>query len=402
MELAEAVRCEAAFGMRVLQHLAAEPGAGGKNHAVSPLSIHAALALLGAGARGAMLNEIVALLGPAGGRAHALLASHVAMHVFADSSGGDGGPKVQFANAVWVDATAAPLKADYARVVAQHYAFKTMPEEARREINEWFEAATAGRIKEFLPQGSVGYDTAAILGNALYFKGVWESTFDARLTRHDTFFYQQPAGGEGQIRVPFMSSGERQYIACRPDYKVLKLLYACGSGEHRRRFAMHVYLPNERHGLQAMLHRLASSPEQLEADSMALRTTVAVGTFKVPKFTISYKTEASGMLQRLGLRLTFSTASDFSGLLDLEHMKPPRLPLYVSQVYHESFVEVNEEGTEAAAATAIVGIFGSCSAVCSRPVNYVDFIADHPFMFLIKEELTGVVVFAGQVVDPSL
>ncbi|VAH84896.1 unnamed protein product [Triticum turgidum subsp. durum] len=319
------------------------------------------------------------------------------MHVFADSSGGDGGPKVQFANAVWVDATAAPLKADYARVVAQHYAFKTMPEEARREINEWFESATAGRIKEFLPQGSVGYDTAAILGNALYFKGVWESTFDARLTRHDTFFYLQPAGVEGQVRVPFMSSGERQYIACRPDYKVLKLLYACGSGEHRRRFAMHIYLPNERHGLPPMLHRLASSPEQLEADSMALRSTVAVGAFKVPKFTISYKTEASGMLQSLGLRLTFSTAADLSELL-----QPMSPPLVVSQVYHESFVEVNEEGTEAAAATAIVGIFGSCSGGWSRPVDYVDFVADHPFMFLIKEELTGVVVFAGQVVNPSL
>ncbi|XBI22014.1 hypothetical protein VPH35_063080 [Triticum aestivum] len=356
-----AVRSETAFGLRVLQHLAAEPDAGGKNLAVSPLSIHAALALLGAGARGATLDEIVALLGPAGGRAHALLASHIAMHVFADSSDGDGGPKVQFANAVWVDATAAPLKADYARVVAQHYraqarqaSFRTMPEEARPEINEWFEAATAGRIKEFLPQGSVGYDTAAILGNALYFKGVWESTFDARLTRHDAF-HLHPAGG--QVHVPFMSSGERQYIACRPDYKVLKLLYACGSGEHRRRFAMYIYLPNERHGLQAMLHRLASSPEQLEADSMALRSTVAVGAFKVPKFTISNKTEASRMLQRLGLCLAFSTAADFSELLDLERMKPPKLPLYVSQVYHESFVEVNDEGAEAAAATAIVGIF---------------------------------------------
>ena len=81
-------------------------------------------------------------------------------------------------------------------------------------------------------------------------------------------------------------------------------------------------------------------------------------------------------------------------------MKPPRLPLYVSQVYHESFVEVNEEGTEAAAATAIDGIFGSSSVGWSRPVELVDFAADHPFMFLIKEELT--VMFAGQVGNPSL
>ena len=81
-------------------------------------------------------------------------------------------------------------------------------------------------------------------------------------------------------------------------------------------------------------------------------------------------------------------------------MKPPRLPLYVSQVYHESFVEVNEEGTEAAAATAIDGIFGSSSAGWSWSVEHVDFVADHPFMFLIKEELT--VVFVGQVVNPLL
>lgn len=402
MELSEseAVRCETAFAMRVLQHIRAEPGAGSKNLAVSPLSIHAALVLLGAGAGGATLDEIVALLGPAGGRAHALLGTHVALHVFADSVDGDGGPKVRFANGVWVDAAAASLKAEYARVVAEHYRaqartapFMTAPEEARREINKWFEAATEGRIKDLLPDGSVRSDTRAILGNALYFKGVWESKFDARLTRRDAF-YLQPAGG--QVRVPFMSSGERQYIACRPDYKVLKLLYACGSGEHRRRFAMHVYLPNERHGLEGMLRKLASSPEQLEADSMALRSTVAVGAFKVPKFTISYKMEARGMLESLGLRLPFCPAADFSELLE------PMTPLVVSQVYHESFVEVNEEGTEAAAATAIVAILGCSMAGWSRPVDYVDFIADHPFMFLIKEELTGVVVFAGQVVNPLL
>lgn len=109
MELAEAVQSDTSFGMRVLQHLTAKCDADGKNLAVSPLSIHAALALLGAGAT---LDEIVTLLGPAGGRARALLASHVAMHVFANSSDGDSGPKVQFANTVWVDAAAAPLKAE--------------------------------------------------------------------------------------------------------------------------------------------------------------------------------------------------------------------------------------------------------------------------------------------------
>jgi serpin B len=124
-EIAEAARGEVAFAMRTLHHLAradaCRPGAGASNLAISPLSLHAALVLLGAGARGATLDEIVTFLGPAGGRAHALLASHVALRVLADADGDDGGPKLRFANSVWVDDAAARLKGDYAGVVAEHY-----------------------------------------------------------------------------------------------------------------------------------------------------------------------------------------------------------------------------------------------------------------------------------------
>ncbi|KAM0892492.1 hypothetical protein ACQ4PT_025713 [Festuca glaucescens] len=197
-EIAEAGRGEVAFAMRALHHLvrldACKPGAGASNLAISPLSIHAALVLLGTGARGAMLDEIVAFLGPAGGRSHALLASDVALRVLADSDGtGDGGAKVRFANTIWVDVEAARLKDDYARVIAEHYRaqactayFKTMPEETRGVINQWFEAATAGLIKDFLPPGSVSAATRCILANALYFKGVWECKFDAQLTQPRT------------------------------------------------------------------------------------------------------------------------------------------------------------------------------------------------------------------------
>ena len=119
--------------------------------------------------------------------------------------------------------------------------------------------------------------------------------------------------------------------------------------------------------------------------------------FRLPKFTVSYKTEATGLLQGLGLRLPFDdAAAGFS-----EMVEESTGSLVVSNAYHQSLVEVNEEGTEAAATTAVTSMTFTCPAVMSRPVKYVDFVADHPFMFLIKEELTGVVVFAGQVVDPS-
>lgn len=260
------------------------------------------------------------------------------------------------------------------------------PEEARTQINQWFESATAGRIKDLLPQGSINGATLAVLGNALYFKGAWCRKFDPRLTLDDTFYL--PAGGS--VRAPFMSSSDRQqHVACRFGYKVLKLPYA--RGRERRHFSMYIYLPDERDGLQSLLHKLGSDPALLE-DSTTLMTQVPVGAFKVPKFTISCKTNATELLQDLGLRLPFAPlAADFSEMLD------SAAPLVVSAVFHQSFVEVNEEGTEAAAATAVAVSFGAPAV--RTPVQIVDFVADHPFMFLIKE-LSGVVVFAGQVINP--
>ena len=124
----EAARDVATFSARVLRHMASGGCDGSRaNLAVSPLSLHAALALLCSGARGATLDQIVAFLGPAGGPAHAALASHVALHVLAaDSAGGGGGPAVRFANSVWVD-EALRLKDAYARVAVEHYRDEVRP-----------------------------------------------------------------------------------------------------------------------------------------------------------------------------------------------------------------------------------------------------------------------------------
>ncbi|XP_040385937.1 serpin-Z1-like [Oryza brachyantha] len=399
MEIAEAVRDETTMAMRVLGRLARAPR-GDSNLAVSPLSLHAALALLGAGAGGETLDQIIAFLGPAGGGpAHAALASHVALRTLADSSpGGDGGggPKVRFANGVWVD-SALRLKAAYAGVVAEKYraearpvSFRDKPEEARRQINEWFESATAGRIKDFLPERAVDEATPAVLGNALYFKGAWESKFEPQSTRDDVFYLLNG----GHVPTPFMSSGKRQYIACRAGYKVLRLPYARGRDTDRL-FSMYIYLPDERHGLADLLRKLCSDPALIE-DSGTLAEKVPVGAFMVPRFSLSHKMNAAETLQDLGLRLPFEyPGADLSGMLE-----PAPEKIVVSAVYHECFVEVNEEGTEAAAATAVVMLIG-CAAP-KTPVHVVDFVADHPFVFLIKEDLSGVVVFAGQVTNPSV
>ncbi|CAO2178138.1 unnamed protein product [Urochloa humidicola] len=393
MEHAAAARDVAAFSVRMLRHIASSDGSGAANLAVSPLSLHAALVLLGAGARGATLDQIIAFLGPAGGPAHAALASYVAVHML---SAEGGGPTVRFANGIWVD-LALRLKDAYARVAAEHYRaeaspapFKSRPEEVRLLINQWITNATAGRIKDLLPSGSIHSGTPAVLANALYFKGTWERKFDASLTQDGAFYL--PTGGH--VLVPFMSSTRRQRIASCGGYKVLRLPYARGGGGAHRAFSMYVYLPDERDGLPALLQRLGSGPAAPRLESAATLTAeVPVGAFRVPKFAVSCKTQAAATLRELGLALPFDPVrADFGDMVE----SAPE-PLVVSEVYHECFVEVDEEGTVAAAATAAVMSFG-----CACPPPPEDFVADHPFMFLIQEDVTGVVVFAGQVTDPSV
>ena len=258
------------------------------------------------------------------------------------------------------------------------------PEDARLQINEWIENATAGRIKGLLPSGSIHEATPAVLANALYFKGAWERKFDASLTRDGAFYL---ATG-GHVRVPFMSSTGKQYIATRPGYKVLRLPYA--RGREDRAFSMYIYLPDAQDGLPSLLQKLGSDPAALLESSETLTDKVPVSEFMVPKFTMSSKTDAKATLRDLGLTLPFDPVlADFGDMLEAA--------LHVSEVYHECFIEVNEEGTEAAAATAAVMCYTS-----ALPPPPEDFVADHPFVFLIREEFSGVVVFAGQVTNPSV
>ncbi|CAO2197490.1 unnamed protein product [Urochloa humidicola] len=402
MEHAAAARDEAALSMRVLRHI----GSRAANLAVSPLSLHAALALLGAGARGATLDQIVAFLGPAGGHAHAALASHVALRMLASDAAAAGGPLVRFANGVWVDA-ALRLSDAYAREVTAHYRaevrsvpLKSEPEEARQQMNQWIETATSGRIKNLIPAGSISGATRAVLTNALYFKGAWSRKFDARLTQHAPFYL--PNGTH--VSVPFMSSAQDQRVAHRHGYKVLRLPYAtapAGGVQHRAAacsFSMYIYLPDDYYGLPGMLRNLSSNPELLES-SATLGGSVPVGAFMVPKFTVLCETDANEMLKALGLDLPFDAARAELSEMVVGASPPEPPPLFVSKVHHACFVEVNEGGTEAAAATAFRLSLG-CAAPSRTPPE--DFVADHPFMFLIKEDLSGVVVFAGQVTNPSL
>uniref|UniRef100_A0ACD5X660 Uncharacterized protein n=1 Tax=Avena sativa TaxID=4498 RepID=A0ACD5X660_AVESA len=380
------------FALRLASAISSNPEYAATNAAYSPLSLHVGLSLVAAGAGGTTREQLVAVLGSgeAGEEAEGLhaLAEKVVQVVLADASAA-GGPRVAFANGVFVDASLA-LKPSFKELAVCRYKadvqsvdFQTKPAEALVQVNSWVEKVTTGLIKDILPEGSIDNTTRLVLGNALYFKGAWHEKFDASKTKGDMFHLLDGSS----VQAPFMSTTTKQYITSTDNLKILKLPYHQGGDD--RQFSMYILLPEAQDGLWGLAKMLSTEPGFIENHIPTKK--VQVGQFKLPKFKISFGFEASDMLKGLGLQLPFNTEADLSEMVDSSATQN----LYISSVHHKSFVEVNEEGTEAAAATSVQVAFRSLP-------QKIDFVADHPFLFLIREDINGVVLFVGHVVNPLL
>jgi serpin B len=191
------------------------------------------------------------------------------------------------------------------------------------------------------------------------------------------------------IKTPFMSSSGRQFIAVYDGFKVLKLPYK--QGKDWRQFSFYIFLPdNPSDGLLNLSMKLSSEPDFLNRHIPVEK--VPVGNFRIPKFNISREFKFSDILKNLGLVLPFEMTGDFSEMVD-----SPEVDKYnVSEIIHKCFVAVNEEGTEAAVASAAILKVG-CARQTGKPI---DFVADRPFLFLIREDKTGFVLFTGLLVNP--
>ncbi|KAI8548742.1 hypothetical protein RHMOL_Rhmol07G0297200 [Rhododendron molle] len=256
--------------------------------------------------------------------------------------------------------------------------------EVTNEVNQWAEKETNGLIKEVLPSGSVDASTKLIFANALYFKGAWTAKFDASKTKDQEFHLLNGSS----VQVPFMTSKKKQLVRAFDGFKVLGLPYK--QGEDKRRFSMYFFLPNAKDGLSALMEKVSSESGFL--DRHLPYQEVEVGEFRIPKFKISFGFEASKVLKGLGLVLPFSGGE---GLTEMVDSPTVGRNLYVSSIFHKSFIEVNEEGTEAAAASAAVVKLRGLSIP-----EKIDFVADRPFLFVIREDMTGVVLFIGHVLNP--
>lgn len=188
-----------------------------------------------------------------------------------------------------------------------------------------------------------------------------------------------------------MTSHNDQFVASFKGFKVLELSYQ--QNEVGMKLSMLIVLPNERYGLNDLV-RMAVSDSSFWNDHIPTKL-VKVGDFRIPKLKISSMFEALEALQELGLKIPFSAKdADFSGMVT------NLVPLYISQVLHKSTIEVEEQGTETSASTAMHA-YASCGRNY-KPPPHVDFVADHPFIFAIREKDTGCVLFLGHVANPSI
>jgi serpin B len=371
------VRGNSEFAFDLYGRLRARDG----NVFFSPYSISSALTMTYAGARGPTATQMATVLRFPfeGDRLHRSLAA-VTGKVKAAARHAD----LRVANALWPQA-GFPITPDFQSIAQRRYGaglesldFRRAPEKARVTINTWVEQQTDDRIKELLPEGVLTPSTGLVLTNAIYFKGVWKHAFLESATRKEKFVLST---GQEISDVPLMSQSRSLRYLDGGSFQALELPYAADE------LSMIVFLPRTVDGLAKLESTLTA--DRL-ADWLARMTTQEVDV-ALPRFKVTAEFRLDQALTDLGMPLAFSAEqADFSGIAK-------DVPLSLSAVIHKAYVDVNEKGTEAAAATGAVVRVTSAVVRPPRPV----FRADHPFFFIIRDNGTGSTLFAGRVVNPQ-
>ena len=379
-DLAELVAGNSAFAFELYQQAREEPG----NIFCSPYSISLALAMTYAGARGETEQQMADAL-------HFTLPQerlHTAFNALdlelagrgEGAAGADGeGFRLNIVNRLWGQVDYVFL-AEFLDVLAENYGaglclldFANEPEPSRLEINDWVSDQTEGRIEDLLLPGAISSLTRLVLTNAIYFNAAWDAPFDEDLTNDGPFHLLDGS----TVSAAMMRQEETLGYAAGDGWQAVELLY---DGEE---LSMVILLPDAGHfeefertlGAVQFSGLLASlTPERID--------------LSMPRFTFEWSTSLKDVLSALGMPIAFGGAADFSGMTG-------RPELFIDNVLHKAFVAVSEEGTEAAAATAVV-----MNLTAAPPAARVVTV-DRPFVFLIRDIETGAILFVGRVVDPS-
>ena len=265
----------------------------------------------------------------------------------------------------------------YAALLEQEYRAQVFRGAGLDEINRWVARQTEGKIDKLLD--AIDPDAPAVILNAVYFKAAWKTPFVARSTSDEDFRLTAAS----TVKVPTMHRLGSYQVATRAGYRAIRLPYSVDT------LSMVVVLPDEVGGAD----RLA---RELDAPALATLfrelTETKTVSLALPRFKTSFKASLGKLFQDAGMRRAFDPQlADFSGMTS----RPPReAPLAISDVIHRAIIDVTEEGTEAAAATAITMM------TTSMPRNVEPFVVDRPFLFYIADEATGAILFQGRISDP--
>ncbi len=374
------------FAADLYRKIAKEPATGSGNIFFSPFSISSALALTYEGARGTTADEIRSVFYfPS--NVTSLREGFAAINVGINQQ--NGGYTLSTANALWAEKTSAFLPG-YTGVAQQFYGANTtnldfagQPDTSRQTTNDWVAGKTNNKIQDLLPSGSIDSSTRLVITNAVYFKGTWQKQFDANQTTNATF--TRPDGTQVTTRMMQQTDEDAVYPYVEtPDLQMLSVPYTTTSGQG---LSLIVLLPTGNNLSIAESYLDPVNLSVLEQSSSSRRVMVYL-----PKFKIETQYSLKEMLSAMGMPTAFSSAADFSGMDGAQD-------LYINDVYHKAYIEVNEQGTEAAAATGAVMNMMAVAPGSQEPVPV--FRADHPFLFLIQDNNTGTILFAGQMADPT-
>ncbi|MFA5051325.1 MAG: serpin family protein [Patescibacteria group bacterium] len=346
----------------------------------SPYSISTALAMTYEGARGTTAEEMQSVF-------HFPVDSNLRRSAFASIHNQLNKPDAKYqlsiANALWAQNDYKFLN-DYLATLEQYYAgkatnvdFKNSTEASRQTINKWVEDKTNDKIKNLFPQGSIDSMTRLVLTNAIYFKGTWIKQFEKNKTS-DEDFRVSPVN---TVKVSMMQRTDKDAkfnYTETDDLQVLEMLY------EGNKLSMMVLLPKNNDLLS--FENLLSLEKINDWKSKLQEQRVDVF---MPKFTFDTKYFMNGTLAKMGMPTAFLNSADFSGMDGTKNLS-------IQNVIHQAFVDVNEEGTEAAAATGI-----SMGLTSAPPQKTPIFRADHPFIFVIQDKDNGNILFFGRVSNPN-
>jgi serpin B len=383
------VRANNSFAFDLYRQIAP---AADQNAFFSPYSVSTALAMTWTGAHGNTASQMAQVLHYDGLPADQVTAAFGALQQSLSDVEKKAGVQLAQANSLWPEQNPEiPLRPEYTKLVEKDFAsgifpvdYKNQAEAARQRINAWVEAKTNQRIQNLLQPGQVTPDTRLILVNAIYFKGNWSEKFDSKATTPAPFTLTDGKTASASFMHKSFEHSTAGYAEITEGPSPLQILALPYQGDALEFVAL---LPKSPTGLADLEKTISAG--QLDQWMNRVHRVPTLEVYLL-KFKLNARYELAPPLQTLGMTDAFdATRADFSGMTNPSYLS-------ISAVVHQAFVEVNEEGTEAAAATGVTMI--TAMAVAGPPPV---FRADHPFLFLIRDRESGSILFMGRLASPE-